>query len=118
MDYRQQVIKDFAERTRQNLDFIEKSASDGAEVYEITQLVNSLTRSNNTYSQFTNAEGALHLLVGPVFTREVVMMPRRTRLYVSRAAYVAASTVTRSASASSPAANVPSISRTSTSTRA
>jgi hypothetical protein len=29
------------------------------------------------------------LLIGPVFTREVVTAPRRSRLYVSRAAYVA-----------------------------
>jgi ABC-type transport system involved in multi-copper enzyme maturation permease subunit len=35
-------------------------------------------------------EGDFVLFVGPVFTREVVTVPRRTRLYVSRAAYVAA----------------------------
>ncbi len=30
------------------------------------------------------------LLIGPVFTREVVTVPRRARLYISRAAYVSA----------------------------
>lgn len=30
------------------------------------------------------------LFIGPVFTREVVTVPRRTRLYISRAAYVSA----------------------------
>ena len=30
------------------------------------------------------------MLIGPVFTREVVTVPRRARLYISRAAYVSA----------------------------
>lgn len=41
MDY-QSVIRDFAERTRKNLNFIEQSLENGAEVFEVTQLVNSL----------------------------------------------------------------------------
>jgi hypothetical protein len=36
------VVKDFAERTRANLELIEHSALAGQEGYEITQLVNSL----------------------------------------------------------------------------
>ena len=30
------------------------------------------------------------MFIGPVFTREIVTAPRRPRLYVARAAYVAA----------------------------
>ncbi len=30
------------------------------------------------------------MLIGPIFTREVVIVPRRTRLYIARATYVAA----------------------------
>lgn len=41
MEY-QHVIRDFAERTRQNLDYIERSVEGGEEVYDITQLVNSM----------------------------------------------------------------------------
>ncbi len=35
-------------------------------------------------------EGIAPLIIGPVFTREVVTVPRRSRLYISRAAYVSA----------------------------
>lgn len=41
MEYKQ-VVRDFAERTRINLAHIERSLSEGEEVYEVTQLVNSL----------------------------------------------------------------------------
>jgi len=41
MDY-QHVIWDFAQRTRQNLDYIEKAQNDGHDVFEITQLVISV----------------------------------------------------------------------------
>ena len=41
MEY-QNVIRDFAQRTRINLAHIEGSLSEGDEVYEVTQLVNSL----------------------------------------------------------------------------
>jgi len=37
----EEVIKDFAERTKQNLDTIEKLQKDGSEVFETTQLINS-----------------------------------------------------------------------------
>lgn len=36
------VIREFAERTRLNLDYIEQALDQGVEVYETTQLVNSL----------------------------------------------------------------------------
>jgi len=36
------VIRDFAERTRKNLRAIEHLLADGEEVYEVTQLVNSM----------------------------------------------------------------------------
>jgi len=41
MEYKQ-VVRDFVERTRINLAHIERSLSEGEEVYEVTQLVNSL----------------------------------------------------------------------------
>lgn len=43
MEYRN-LVRDFAERTRKNLEFIEESvhADPDAKVYEVTQLVNSL----------------------------------------------------------------------------
>jgi len=41
MEYKR-VVRDFAERTRINLAHIERSLSEGEEVYEVTQLVNSL----------------------------------------------------------------------------
>jgi hypothetical protein len=41
MEY-QQLVRDFAERTRINLAHIENSLSEGDDVYEVTQLVNSL----------------------------------------------------------------------------
>ena len=41
MDY-QSVIRDFANRTRKNLDFIDQSKENSSEVFEVTQLVNSL----------------------------------------------------------------------------
>lgn len=41
MEYKQ-VVRDFVERTRINLVNIDKSLSEGGEVYEVTQLVNSL----------------------------------------------------------------------------
>lgn len=41
MEYKQ-VVRDFAERTRINLAHIDMSLSEGEEVYEVTQLVNSL----------------------------------------------------------------------------
>jgi len=37
----EEVIKDFAERTKQNLDVIEELQQDGSEVFETTQLINS-----------------------------------------------------------------------------
>ncbi len=36
------VVRDFAKRTRKNLRFIEQAQAEGVEVYEVTQLVNSL----------------------------------------------------------------------------
>jgi hypothetical protein len=41
MEY-QQIVRDFTKRTRVNLAQIENSLSEGSEVYEVTQLVNSL----------------------------------------------------------------------------
>lgn len=41
MEYKQ-IVRDFVERTRVNLAHIENSLSEGDEVYEVTQLVNSL----------------------------------------------------------------------------
>lgn len=38
----QQIVRDFVARTRINLAHIEESLSEGDEVYEVTQLVNSL----------------------------------------------------------------------------
>lgn len=40
MDY-QHVVKDFASRTKHNLQLIEKARDDGLEAYEVTQLINS-----------------------------------------------------------------------------
>lgn len=36
------VIRDFTMRTRKNLEFIEKHQADGEDVFEVTQLVNSM----------------------------------------------------------------------------
>ncbi len=36
-----EVIKDFAQRTRRNLEVIEQLEAEGQEVYEVTQLINS-----------------------------------------------------------------------------
>lgn len=41
MNYNE-IVRDFAERTRQNLEYIEQSKQNGSDVYEVTQLVNSL----------------------------------------------------------------------------
>ena len=42
MDYQKQFIIDFAKRTRANLEFIEAAQSRGENVFEVTQLANSL----------------------------------------------------------------------------
>jgi len=42
MEYHEEVVIDFARRTRANLEVIEKSANQGESVYEVTQLANSL----------------------------------------------------------------------------
>lgn len=42
MDYQQEYIIDFARRTRENLEYIEQAHANGAKVYEVTQLCNSL----------------------------------------------------------------------------
>lgn len=42
MEYQEQFIVDFARRTRANLEFIERAGKDGASVFEVTQLANSL----------------------------------------------------------------------------
>lgn len=42
MNYDPQLIRDFAARTRINLDFIEEQQKKGGNVFEVTQLVNSL----------------------------------------------------------------------------
>jgi len=42
MEYHQEFILDFAERTRSNLEFIEAAEAEGDNVYEVTQLANSL----------------------------------------------------------------------------
>ena len=42
MDYHQAVIVDFARRTRENLLFIEHAEEQGASVFEVTQLANSM----------------------------------------------------------------------------
>ena len=41
MDY-QHLVRDFARRSRRNLDFIREARKRGEEVYEVTQLVNSM----------------------------------------------------------------------------
>ena len=38
------VVRDFAARTRKNLRVIEHLEADGQEVYEVTQLVNSMLK--------------------------------------------------------------------------
>ncbi|SFG37312.1 HEPN family nuclease [Neptunomonas qingdaonensis] len=40
MDY-ENVVRDFAKRTRKNLEYIEQGKKEGNEVYEITHLINS-----------------------------------------------------------------------------
>jgi hypothetical protein len=42
MDYEANLVRDFAIRTRKNLEFIEEQQKQGVEIYEVTQLVNSL----------------------------------------------------------------------------
>ena len=42
MEYHEEVVIDFARRTRANLEFIEKSADRRESVFEVTQLANSL----------------------------------------------------------------------------
>lgn len=42
MDYHKEFIIDFARRTRANLEFIESASEQGANVFEVTQLANSL----------------------------------------------------------------------------
>jgi hypothetical protein len=42
MDYETNLVRSFAGRTRKNLEYIEKHQKLGEEVYEVTQLVNSL----------------------------------------------------------------------------
>ncbi len=43
MQYDQQdLVRDFARRTRQNLEFVRSARTKGADVYETTQLVNSM----------------------------------------------------------------------------
>ncbi|MCO5199447.1 MAG: HEPN family nuclease [Anaerolineae bacterium] len=44
MDYNKEIVQDFAQRTLQNLEFIEQKVKDDpdAELYEVTQLINSL----------------------------------------------------------------------------
>lgn len=41
MDY-QNLVQDFAKRTRRNLDVIQQQRGQGQEVYEVTQLINSM----------------------------------------------------------------------------
>jgi len=41
MEYHKEFIKDFAERTKANLEFIEGRAKRGDTVFEVTQLINS-----------------------------------------------------------------------------
>jgi len=42
MEYHDEIVIDFARRTRANLEFIENSRKLGEEVFEVTQLANSL----------------------------------------------------------------------------
>lgn len=42
MNYEAELVRDFAARTRQNLEFIENQQQLGEDVYEVTQLINSL----------------------------------------------------------------------------
>jgi len=42
MNYESELVRDFASRTRQNLEYIEKQQQLGENVYEVTQLINSL----------------------------------------------------------------------------
>lgn len=42
MEYHERFIIDFAKRTRANLEFIEQAKPSGDQVFEVTQLVNSL----------------------------------------------------------------------------
>ena len=42
MDYHKEFIVDFARRTRLNLEFVEAAEKDGQNVFEVTQLANSL----------------------------------------------------------------------------
>lgn len=42
MDYETPLVRSFAARTRINLEFIEKQQQLGQDVYEVTQLINSL----------------------------------------------------------------------------
>ena len=64
-----------------------------AKTYGLASAIRTCTPSCGMMTEKTPPsphDGRFRLLFGPVFTREVVIAPRRTRIYIARSAYAAA----------------------------